>query len=65
MERVGELILAKTFVAVTCPLCGTSYSPDESSVLQFQFGESLCAQGGRGLLCPQRHGLYVICEWNT
>jgi hypothetical protein len=33
--------------------------------LEFQFGEGLRAQGGRGLVCPKGHGLYVISEWNT
>ena len=61
----SPLILAKKFVSVTCPLCEATYSPSQSSVLEFQFGESLFAHGGRGLLCPNGHGLYVICEWNS
>ena len=61
----GSLLLAKEFVSVSCPSCEASYSPSQINVLEFQFGEGLFAHGGRGLLCPKRHGLYVITEWNT
>jgi hypothetical protein len=46
----SSLLLAKDFVSVVCPSCEASYSPEQVKVLEFQFGEELCAHGGRGLL---------------
>lgn len=61
----SSLILAKEFVSVACPSCEVNYPPDHIMVIEFQSGQGLCAHGGRGVVCPKGHGLYVICEWNT
>ena len=61
----SSLLFSKEFVSVACPSCEASYLPDQVSVCQFQAGEALFAHGGRGLLCPNKHGLYVITEWNS
>lgn len=59
------LVLTKRFVAVTCPACRETYRPDEVQVLAWSQGGGRAASGGKGLLCPQGHGLYVIVEWDT
>jgi len=61
----SSLLLAKEFVSVLCPSCEATYSPDQVDVLEFRFGEALSGHGGRGLVCPKGHGLYVITEWNS
>jgi hypothetical protein len=59
------LVLEKRFVSVTCPACNRTYGPDEVKVLAWSQGEELAASGGKGVLCPQGHGLYVIVEWDS
>jgi hypothetical protein len=61
----GSLILGKNFVSVVCPACAVRYIPDQVTVKAFKFGKALFAHGGRGVLCPRGHGLYVILEWNS
>jgi hypothetical protein len=61
----GTLILEQRFVSVRCPVCEATYAPDATTVQEFSWGESLFAHGGKGLLCPKGHGLYVICQWNS
>lgn len=59
------LVLAKRFVSVTCPACRKTCRPDEVRVLAWSHGGGLAASGGKGVLCPQGHGLYVIVEWDS
>jgi len=61
----SPLILEKHFVSVWCSACDATYFPKETTVREFSWGETLFGHGGRGLLCPKEHGLFVICEWNS
>lgn len=61
----AEIVFAQRFERVLCPSCKASYPPGETQVVEWRYGESLAAHGGKGLLCPNGHGLYVIVLWNS
>jgi hypothetical protein len=59
------LMFEKRFVSVRCPECQQEFAPEECEVLEWSFGESLAASGGRRVVCPANHTLYSCMEWNT
>ncbi|HEY0094050.1 MAG TPA: hypothetical protein VGB96_06990 [Archangium sp.] len=61
----GGLIFSRRFERVLCPACKATYAPEQTQVVEWRHGESLAAHGGKGLLCPNGHGLYVIVEWDS
>lgn len=61
----GGLVYSGQFDSVFCPPCAASCSFSEASIEQWAQGESLFAEGGRRLVCPQGHVLYALMEWNS
>jgi hypothetical protein len=59
----APLLFEKRFQSATCPMCKITYTPEQVKVQAFQHGRDLAAHGGRGLLCPAGHGLYILVEW--
>lgn len=60
-----NLVYSGQYESVFCSACESTYSPTESSIEDWAVGESLFAEGGKRLLCPNGHVLYAIMDWNS
>ncbi len=60
-----SVVYSGQYESVFCPACGVTYSAKEGSIEDWAVGESLFAEGGKRLLCPNGHVLYAIMDWNS
>ena len=59
------LMFEKRFISAHCPICESTYLPNECQIIEWSFGEDLAAEGGRRVACPSGHTLYSCMEWNS
>jgi hypothetical protein len=59
----SDAIFSRHFDSYLCPECNVKYSPEEGTIIDWRFGKSLAAHGGRRFACPRSHTVYSIMEW--
>lgn len=62
---VNTLVFDGSWQKVRCHECQRDYIPDQCKTEDWSIGESLFAEGGRLLKCPQNHLLCRSREWDS
>ena len=60
----GYLVLDKQFIRAVCPACGRAYRPEECAVREWSVvADARAGFGGRRLVCPAGHTLFLRETW--